>query len=264
MARFCPLFSGSKGNSYYIGGAGGGILVDIGVSAKRTENALKNIGIEPKDISAIFITHEHSDHISGLRVFASRYKTPVFATAGTMRMLEESGHLLKVENLNVIKYSGEIGVAGMTVECFRTPHDSEQSCGYRITATDGRKLAIATDIGHISDDVYDGIHGCDLVVLESNHDVGMLKNGDYPYQLKRRILSDFGHLSNEVCADCLPELVESGATRFYLGHLSRENNFPELAYRTALCALEGAGMCENRDYILKVAQVENDSPMVVF
>lgn len=264
MARFCPLFSGSSGNAYLIGGADGNILVDIGVSAKKIENALKNIGVSPESIHTIFITHEHTDHVSGLRVFASRYGSRVCATEGTMRALYKAGHLQKIENIRCISYGEESMAAGITVKCFKTPHDSVQSCGYRITTPDGRKIGIATDIGVITEEVAGGIYGCDMVVLESNHDVRMLQNSSYPYHLKVRILSEKGHLSNDSCARELVKLVKNGTTRIILGHLSRENNFPELAYTTSLSELSVNGMKEKTDFLLKVAGVQNLEPVVVF
>lgn len=264
MARFSPLFSSSSGNSYFIGCASGNILVDIGMNAKRTTIALDEIGVDPTSIDAIFITHEHIDHVAGLRVFAAKHKTPIYATAGTLSALDKSGHLAKVENINQIGYGEDVTVGGISISAFETPHDCAQSCGYKIHMPDGRKIGIATDIGCMTDDVRTGLTGCDLIVLESNHDVGMLQNGDYPYQLKRRILSDIGHLSNDSCALELPQFVKNGTTRFILGHLSKENNVPLLAYQTAISALVMSGMREKSDFLLKVADTKNNDPVVVF
>ncbi|MBQ6568832.1 MAG: MBL fold metallo-hydrolase [Clostridia bacterium] len=262
MARFCPLFSSSSGNSYLIGGGGEYILIDAGVSAKRLETAVKSVGVEPENIKAVFITHEHIDHISGTRVLCSRYKMPVYATEGTLRYMEKHGHLAGVSA--EVMPGGGVEIAGMSITNFATPHDSSESCGYRVTTTDGRRAAIATDIGVVTDEVKNGICGCDLVVLESNHDIGMLRCGPYPYVLKQRILSDIGHLSNESCARELPSLVEAGTTRIFLGHLSKENNYPDLARLTSLGALHDAGMEENVDFVLSVNPPENSSPIVIF
>ncbi len=252
MARFCSLFSSSSGNSTYIGTSQGGILIDIGVSAKKTSDALNNIGVDPKSIAAIFVTHEHTDHINGIRVFAEKHGINVYSSAGTLAGMENTGIITSKVNADVIPESG-IEIGGMFVRPFRTPHDSRESTGYSVVTPDGKRLAVATDIGKINDTVMDAIYGCDLVLLESNHDIGMLQNGPYPYFLKERILSNHGHLSNDACAEAAVKLVESGTTRFVLGHLSKENNIPSLAFETTRAAMKMAGAVENIDYLLSVA-----------
>ncbi len=262
MARFCPLFSGSSGNCSYIGSAAGGILVDAGVSARRIENALKDRAIDPASIRAVLVTHEHSDHVAGLRVLVNRYKWPVYASAGTLEGLEEAAIL--PERVGRVIDSAGIEVAGMQVQAFSTPHDSRDSLGFRITTADDRRIAVATDMGILWDTVRQALAGCDLIQIESNHDVRMLENGRYPYFLKTRILADTGHLSNEACAAELPAWVRQGTTRFFLAHLSQENNMPELAYVTAQAALQEAGMQEGRDYLLQVAERCCSRPVTVF
>ncbi len=252
MAKFCSLYSSSSGNSTYIGTSRGGILVDIGVSAKRTSEALLGIGVDPCDIAAIFITHEHADHVNGVRVFAKKYGVPVYASAGTLSGMQEQGALDPKIKTRVIPSSG-IEAAGIFVRPFATPHDSRESCGYSVVTPDGKRISVATDIGKMTDTVMDAIHGSDLVLLESNHDVGMLRNGPYPFFLKQRILSDHGHLSNENCAKTAVRLVESGTTRLVLGHLSKENNMPALAYETTHSAMTIAGAKLGVDYLLTVA-----------
>ena len=263
MARFCTLFSGSGGNSTYIGCASGGILIDAGVSCRRIETALKDRDIDPLSIKAIFITHEHTDHISGVRVFASRYKTGVYATGGTLAEMENAGILTGQFPVGVVPGEGSV-IGDMHIVPFETPHDSAESCGYRVHTSDGKKIAVALDIGCMTDKVAAGISGCDLVVIESNHDVRMLENGGYPYYLKRRILSARGHLSNESCAQILPALAESGTTRFVLGHLSRENNIPDLAMTTSLSELAARGMKMGSDFLLRVAEAACTSGVEVF
>lgn len=256
MARFCSLFSSSSGNSTYVGSSHGGILIDVGVSAKKTADALKNIGVDPDTVAAIFITHEHSDHINGVRVFAERHGVKIYSSAGTLAGMEEAGTITPKIHADIIPQEG-IEAGGMFIRPFRTPHDSRESTGYTIVTPDSKRIAIATDIGKVTDTVMDAIFGCDLVLLESNHDVGMLRNGPYPYFLKERILSDHGHLSNESCADTAVKLMESGTTRFVLGHLSKENNIPALAYETTRAAMRMAGAVENIDYLLSVAGDNN-------
>ncbi|MBE6772329.1 MAG: MBL fold metallo-hydrolase [Ruminococcaceae bacterium] len=261
MAKFCSLFSSSSGNSTYIGTSQGGILIDVGVSAKKTADALRNIGVEPDSIAAIFVTHEHSDHINGIRVFAERHGTKVYASHGTLAEMEDIGTITPKISADVIPWEG-MEAGGMFIRPFKTPHDSRESTGYSIVTPDGKRLAVATDIGKVTDTVMNAIYGSDLVLLESNHDVGMLRNGPYPYFLKERILSNHGHLSNEACAETAVKLMQSGTTRFILGHLSKENNIPALAFETTRAAMKMAGAVENLDYLLSVAGDNN--PVVSF
>ena len=256
MARFCPLFSGSSGNSYYIGSASSGILVDAGRTAKQLINMLDFCGIEISAVKAIFVTHEHSDHVKGLRVLASRYHLPVYSSFGTLSALDNMGCLNGNFQSEVIDERG-VECSGVFIKPFHTSHDSAESVGYCIQTQDGRSVAISTDLGYMSDEVRGAISGIDLVVLESNHDIGMLNNGPYPYPLKKRILSATGHLSNLACADELCALAESGTMRFVLAHLSSENNTPELAYQTSLCSLTLAGLKLGTDFELCVAPKEN-------
>lgn len=259
MAKFCSLYSSSSGNSTYIGTSQGGILIDVGVSAKKTADALKNIGVDPDSIAAIFVTHEHNDHINGVRVFAERHGIKVFASCGTLAGMEDAGAITCKMKADVIPYEGtEAG--GMFIRPFKTPHDSRESTGFTIVTPDGKRLAVATDIGEITDTIMDSVYGSDLILLESNHDVGMLKNGPYPFFLKERILSKLGHLSNEICAETAVKLMESGTTRFVLGHLSKENNIPALAFETTRAAMKMAGAVENIDYLLSVAG--NNNPVI--
>lgn len=263
MARLCPLFSGSKGNSTYIGSSGVGILIDAGKSAKQIELSLKANDIDISSIKAIFVTHEHTDHIQGIRVFASRYNIKTFASEGTINALIQNGTINGKFPYEPISKNG-IEFCGMFIKPFRTPHDSQESTGYIINTCDGRTAAIATDIGYLTTEITEAISGSDTIVIESNHDIKMLQNGPYPYYLKRRILSNTGHLSNESCAEILPSLVKKGTTRFVLAHLSSENNIPELAYQTSICNLSSQNMSIGRDFDLFVAPKENFGQKNVF
>ncbi|MDR0531303.1 MAG: MBL fold metallo-hydrolase [Oscillospiraceae bacterium] len=253
MTQLTPLFSSSSGNSTYIGGKSGGILIDAGVSARRLSLALRDLGIDSRRIGAVFLTHEHSDHISGLRVFCERTGVPVFATEGTLRALEPAGHVTSKMQIHTMPPGG-VEVNGLFVRHFRTSHDGAEPCGYSCEAEDGERFAVATDTGILTDETRRALLGCGTVLLESNHEVTMLQNGPYPYWLKRRILSDTGHLSNAACAELLSPLLQSGTCRFFLGHLSRENNTPALAEATALAAFAAVGARAGIDYELAVCR----------
>lgn len=253
MAKFCPLFSSSTGNSTYIGNGSDSILIDAGMSAKQLEQALWNIGADADAICNIFITHEHSDHVKGLKVFTKKHKTRVVMTQGTYEALVKSDALDNAEECSIITPDG-VDVGCMLVKPFSTSHDASESCGYTIELANGRKMAVATDLGIMTDTVFQAISGADLIMLESNHDVNMLQCGAYPYILKRRILGEKGHLSNDACAESLVKLINTGTTRFFLGHLSRENNLPQLAYQTSVSALAVNGAEEGSDYLIRVAK----------
>ncbi|MCH3972245.1 MAG: MBL fold metallo-hydrolase [Oscillospiraceae bacterium] len=263
MAVFCPLFSGSSGNSYYIGSADEGILVDAGRSAKQIREKLDACGIAQKAVHAIFVTHEHTDHIKGLRVLASRMEVPVYGSAGTLQALQKMSVLNGKFPAYVVGKEG-VACAGMRIRPFHTSHDCAEGYGYCVETADAHQVAFATDLGYFSDEVRSSITGAELVVLESNHDVGMLQNGPYPYPLKRRILSDRGHLSNAACSEAVTGLVHSGTAHIFLAHLSKENNTPELARTTSLCALTQMGAQDGRDFLLEVAPRENPGKVTVF
>ncbi|MCL2487812.1 MAG: MBL fold metallo-hydrolase [Oscillospiraceae bacterium] len=271
MARYCPLFSGSSGNCTYIGTASGGILIDAGVSARRLEKALRARNIDPASIAAVFVTHEHGDHIAGLEVFAGRYCCAVFGSAGTLGALPQSLSRTVLTpktdgyETRLAGYDCEgVEAAGMWVTAFETPHDARQSTGYIIRTSDGRRIGVATDIGQITDLIRSELRGCDLVHIESNHDLPLLNAGPYPYFLKKRILADTGHLSNSACARELENFAKTGTARFVLSHLSRENNTPELAYAAASSAMKAAGLTERLDYQLWVAAPEDRTGVIVF
>ena len=262
MAKLVPLFSGSPGNSYYISSGGEGILIDAGRSAKQITNALLDNNIDISSIRGIFVTHEHIDHVKGVRVFANRHSIPVYSTLGTQKAMMRLNYVDEKTDCRVIQ-SGGVDLDNMHVDRFPISHDCAEGCGYRVTMGDV-KFALATDLGYLSDEVENALLGCDAVVIESNHDVRMLQMGPYPYQLKRRIMSDIGHLSNVTCSEFLPRLVKSGTKRFVLAHLSKENNMPEIAYRESLNELNAKGMVLQSDFTLSVAPVETDGSSIIF
>lgn len=257
MSRICPLFSGSTGNSTYISTSKGAFLVDAGHSCKQLCKAVENIGGDISDIRGIFITHEHSDHIKGLKTLVKNLKIPVFATKETLEACIKSdvipaGAKLVVFDENTVDF-GEIAV-----ERFSTSHDCEGSSGYKFFLPDGKNIAVCTDLGIMTEEVRQSLSGCDTVLLESNHDIQMLKKGPYPPHLKVRILSDKGHLSNEACAAELPLLLKKGLKRIILGHISQKNNLPMLASSATRAALMDIGAQRDKDYLLFVAKPDKN------
>lgn len=252
MAKVSVMFSGSRGNSTYISGSGSSVLVDAGVSAKQIVLGLEQRMFEPTKLGGIFITHSHTDHISGLRVLLKKYNIPVYASKETLGSLILEGVFSASNKYYDIEDNPKLFI-DMGVEFFRTSHDCEGSGGYAFTLQNGEKISVCTDLGYVSDSVRNTITGSKMVVIESNHDVGMLQNGVYPFATKQRILGNEGHLSNVACAGELPELVKNGATNIVLAHLSRDNNTPDLADVTARSVLMENGLKADVDYNLSVA-----------
>ncbi len=261
MSKVCQLFSGSKGNSIYISSSGGSLLVDAGVSAKRLECALSDIGVAPKSLDGILITHEHSDHVYGLRVFADRYNLPVYADPRVLEGLKYNGSIS--EKTNVQPITQVIETDSVRIIPFEQSHDSRACLGYRLDMSDGRSISVCTDTGYVTPFAKEVIPGSDLVVLESNHETTILQNGPYPYPLKQRILSSKGHLSNYAAAEFATELVQGGTTRIVLAHLSQENNTPDIAYQTTLSALQQRNMKEGYDFRLSVSEPVNTQRPIV-
>ena len=239
MTEAYSLFSGSSGNSSFIKSGNTSILVDAGKNTKSIVKALDIIGAALEDISAILITHAHSDHISALPVLLKKYKGRIFCSFDTFHHLTEAG--IDGERIDHFDFGDTLVFDNITVKAYPTPHDISGSACYRFECDDATNIAIATDIGYVSDEVFECLYGADAALIESNHDMVMLRNGPYPRFLKERILSDRGHLSNDSCARVLPRLAGSGTKTFVLGHLSFENNDCVIAKRCAEKALEGTG-----------------------
>ncbi len=232
------LYSGSTGNSFLISSGKTAILIDAGKNAKRLTQAILDAGFFPEDISAIFVTHEHSDHISALPVFLKKHPVPVhIRSTSAYRLVREPSvepHLCTHPPIDTVR------VGDITVTSFPTPHDSQGSVGYRIELGEDEQsitVGYATDCGYVTASIEEGLFGCDAVILESNHDPEMLHYGPYPPDLKARIASRHGHLSNGDCAALAARLCETGTKALMLAHLSQENNTPELALRECLSAL---------------------------
>ena len=259
MSRLFPIASSSSGNCTYIGHGKDGILVDAGISCKGIAEALDLCAVDPKTLRGIFIAHEHTDHIQGLRVFIKKFKIPVFASSLTTDAL--MSEIPEIEDyIHII--DGDVCLGDMRIQRFATSHDCEGSSGYVVHLDDGRKCAVCTDLGVVSEEVHCALTGCNAILFESNHDVALLQKGSYPPHLKKRILSDKGHLSNVASAAELQRLVESGTTRIVLGHLSRENNKPEIARSCAVAALMDKQMVEDEDYTLYIAPPTNGKAII--
>ncbi len=237
MAGILTLFSGSSGNCALIKNKNKCVLIDAGASATATLKAISEAGCEPSSVEAVFVTHEHSDHIKGLPVLCKKLpKLKIITSGGTAYAICERSPELR-ERITTVGNGCGIEAAELVFTAFRTPHDANESMGFYISDKEKKLFGYATDIGVVTDDIKNALRGCKSVVVESNHDVAMLQNGSYPYILKRRILSSGGHLSNEDCAKLITELAASGTENFILAHLSAENNLPELALETARLAV---------------------------
>ena len=230
--------SGSSGNCLMVSGGDTHLLIDAGISMRRTQDALAASGHSLDEIIGVLITHEHSDHVSGLRMLLKYHRLPVYAPRTVASRL--CGMIPELsQTLHVIPVGEDFAVGGFAVRAFHTPHDTDESVGYRVRGEG--EFALATDMGCVTEEIVQGLLGADTVLIESNHDEQMLRYGSYPVYLKRRILSERGHLSNANCALLARRLAEGGPSRIILGHLSRENNRPELALAASRAALEGTG-----------------------
>ena len=237
--RFCPLYSGSSGNALLVLADGAAILVDAGLPGRVVTEALAAAGVAPEQLSGILVTHEHSDHVKGVGILARRYRLPVYANAGTWRgMLPLIGKIPPAQ-VRMFETERDFYLGGVNVLPYKTPHDANESVGF-VFQSGGSKLSILTDAGHVNERMLDAVSGSGLILIESNHDVEMLKAGRYPFPLKRRILGDEGHLSNDACGAALTALYGRGVRRAVLGHLSRENNFESLALETVRAALRAS------------------------
>lgn len=262
--RLCSIASGSSGNCVYVGTDATHLLVDVGISGKRTEAGLNELGIRLQDIDGVFLTHEHADHISGLGVLARKYGVPIYGTRGTISAVRAMHSLgtIDEELFRYVKEDEKLTVKDVTLYPIRTSHDAAEPVAYRISH--GRqKLGIVTDLGCYNDYTVECLRGMNALLIEANHDVNMLQVGPYPYYLKRRIAGDRGHLSNELSGQLLCRLLNDGMQTIVLGHLSKENNLPELAYETVRVEI---AMADNKykanDFPIRIANRSEVSEIV--
>ena len=250
--RIIPLYSSSEGNSTLVTVNGHHILIDIGKNCKQCGLALQKAGVYPDDIEAVFLTHSHSDHISGVSVFMKKYSTPVYATAPTLRKIDTTltGLLHPIEE----KSSTSFEEFGMCVRSYPTHHDAAGSVVYRIfNMHTGMSACVMTDIGKLTVGLTEFCAGCEGGLFESNYDPKMLEYGPYDYYLKKRIKGDGGHISNNECAELIEFLLSGGTTKFILGHISPINNTPELAKKTVVDYLASKGYEPGVDYEIQTA-----------
>ena len=251
MARYISLYSGSSGNCSVVEENGKFIIIDMGKSARITNSALTRLGLEIKNLQGILVSHEHSDHISGLKVFLKNLHVPLFSGAPTNDYLRDNalvpGHI-DVQDLN---FTGT-NIGPFNIQGFETPHDSACCLGFKIRTDGGSSMSIATDLGFVNEEILKNLSGVDLTVIESNYDVNMLKYGPYPYYLKSRISSNRGHLSNIQSSRATLRLVEDGVKKIQLCHLSNTNNTPRLALERIKNSAAENGICLPDDVTVKV------------
>jgi len=231
--RFCNIASGSSGNCTYIGDENTHLCVDAGLSGKRIEAGLNEIGLTTSDVTGILVTHEHTDHINGLSVIARRFGIPVYATRGTIEAIKRMPKFSNIPDClyHVIEADKPFTLGDFNIRPIRISHDAAEPVAFRFD-NNGKSIGVMTDLGKYDDYIIENMKDCSTVMIEANHDVNMLQAGPYPYPLKRRILSDRGHLSNDACGRLLVELLGQKLENIILGHLSHENNLAELAYET--------------------------------
>lgn len=251
--RIVPLFSSSSGNATLIKCCGVYILIDCGMSCKMMTKALVDSGVYPDDVSAIFLTHRHTDHIGGVPVFSRKYHTPIYGTKATLAVLTDlASPVTEIEENDIICLEN-----GPEIRAFPTPHDVNGSVCYRIYNHEkGTSMAVMTDLGRVNDGMKGFARSCDVILLESNYDPYMLEHGPYPWPLKKRISGGHGHISNPESAEAAEFFINNGTKKFILGHLSPHNNTPDLARETFTTSLSDRGLVEGIDYEVKIAKKE--------
>ena len=235
------LASGSKGNCTLVSSSGARLLIDAGLSCRVLLRRLVLCGQDPRAIDAILITHEHADHIGGLRVLARKLKVPVYITAPTYQeyqrgVRDAAGHRVHLDRRELFNAGSSFQIGDITVTPFTIPHDAVDPVGFSFS-TDGLKIGICTDLGYMPASVRNHLRGCHVLMIESNHDLELLRGGPYPWSVKQRVMSRVGHLSNDALADFLTTDYDGGAEFLILAHLSEQNNHPEIARMTAERAL---------------------------
>ena len=264
--ELCSIASGSSGNCIYAGSENCHILIDAGISGKRIEAGLNEIGYKTSEMDGVLITHEHSDHIKSLGVIARKYGLPMYGTKGTIDYIKSHNSIGKVDEslFRVIQPEVPFRIGDMTIHPVATSHDAAESVAY-VMRKDHKSMAVMTDLGKYDEYIVDKLTGLDVLLLEANHDVHMLQVGTYPYYLKQRILGDRGHLSNELSGQLLGRVLHDRFQRVVLGHLSKENNYPQLAYESVKMEITmGDNPYKGSDFPIEVANRDNVSELITF
>ena len=254
--RLCSIASGSSGNCIYVGSDCAHVLIDAGISGRRVEAGLNSLELTGRDLDGILITHEHSDHIKGLGVLARKYGIPIYATGGTVDAMVRSSSLGKIPEgvFREIREDEPFLIKDLVINPFTIPHDAAQPVGYRLECGE-HSVGIATDLGKYNEYIIENLQNLDALLLEANHDIRMLQVGRYPYYLKQRIMGDRGHLSNENAGQLLCRLLHDNLKAVFLGHLSKENNYEELAYETVCSEVTmGDNPYKSKDFKIQVAK----------
>ncbi|SDZ13063.1 MBL fold metallo-hydrolase [Tindallia californiensis] len=262
-ATFCTLASGSSGNCHVLSDGNQQLLIDAGLSGKQIQSRLQKAGMQPENLSGILVSHEHSDHIKGAGILSRRFQLPIYANEKTWIAMEEKIGPVKPEHRKIFDSQKAFAIGDISVTPYRLSHDAADPVGF---ALEGHqfKICLATDLGHVPESLYEVACNSDLLVMESNHDVDMLNVGSYPYYLKRRVLSDQGHLSNESAGQAVVEMIRRNVKSILLAHLSRENNFPELAYSTVTGIMAEKGMKAGKDVNLSLSTREEISCLYAY
>ena len=250
--KVCTLVSGSSANCTYIEADGAGILIDAGAGVRKTEQLLAGVGSSFSQIRGIFLTHEHSDHIAGLKTIVKKYQGPILGNENTLSGVMEYAPDIDEDRFCVLPTGGNAKNSSFSISSFPCMHDSRECVGY-VVETSAGKVGVCTDLGEVTPVVQQALNGCRVLVFESNHDADMLRSGSYPYPLKQRIAGPCGHLSNQQCGEVLPSFVRFGAEQIYLAHMSKENNTESLCLCTAENSLRLAGITCGRDVRVQVA-----------
>ncbi len=249
MIRFQSFLSSSSGNATFVTDDTTSLLVDCGANGKYIKECMRRIGASCENLSGILITHEHRDHIAGAGVLSRQFNIPIYATEKTWNAMGDMIGNVTPENRKISEE--EMFFGALKVRAFSIPHDAADPVGYTFFTTN-HKFTIATDLGYVSDEVFENLRGSHAAIVEANHDVSMLENGRYPFPLKKRILSNSGHLSNDACGKLCARLAKEGTYSIWLGHLSSENNLPSVAYRTVSEILQNEGLCVGNGLSLNV------------
>lgn len=260
MLNFCSLYSGSSGNSLFVETENTKLLIDAGVSSKKIETALNELSVNPTDINGILVTHEHSDHVQGLGTFAKKFHLPVFVNQKTLDAMPKQKEKLEEKYIHFFNLNEKFEIGDLKIKPFAIPHDATNPCGFNIMKED-KKISIATDIGHMTKEIMKHLENSLFLLLEANYDPEVLMYSRYPYPLKNRIAGPTGHLSNELAGKTIAYLLQSGLQEAMLGHLSKESNFPELAYKTVVEELMASRHHEN-SLALSVAKRDTSSKVV--